>query len=150
MADVFSWLLVTLDPVNTSLRTEPPIKANKRGLIVLKVLSSGPAVDVDKSTDKIDSQSVNRNFMPTTIHEILIFGSLIVEATSFPVGLPSEETQETKNNDIERFAMVSVVNVAARVTWRIFHWLWPTSDLVITSLRTEPPRTSKSDPTFDT
>jgi hypothetical protein len=75
----------------------------------LKALSSGYRVNATafdyhaKETAKLFVSLYACYYMPASVHEVLIHGSVIVSAALLPIGQLSEEAQEARNKDIKKF-----------------------------------------------
>ncbi|KAG8239699.1 hypothetical protein J437_LFUL019103 [Ladona fulva] len=82
-------------------------------------------------------------FMPPTLHKVLIHGASIIGAAPLPIGMFSEEAQESRNKDCRRFR-----EKASRTDGNtdLVHHLLITSDPIITSVRRSPKTTGRSIP----
>lgn len=82
--------------------------------------------------------------MPTTIHRVLIHGDIIIQNAIAPIGLLSEEAQESKNKDIKRYREHFTRKFSRIQTMEdLFHQLLISSDPHITSLRKLPQKQTK-------
>lgn len=75
----------------------------KRAYIILQVMSSGSAVNVDLlqkyclETAEMCVSLYSWYNMSTTVHKILIHGPTIIEWSPLPIGVMSEDAQEARN-----------------------------------------------------
>lgn len=77
-------------------------------------------------------------FMPVTVHKILIHGADIIESAALPIGLLSEEAQESRNKDYKHIRIHHTrKNSRIHTNEDIFHKILETSDPYITHLRPE-------------
>lgn len=122
-----------------------------RAHVILQVISSGFDVNVamfkefSLDTAKMLITMYPWYCMPTSIHELLIHGPLIIEWAPLPIGQLSEEAQEARNKDIKKYRDGFSRKCSRQKNMEdIFNWLLVSSDPLITSLRTQPPKPSKS------
>ena len=123
-----------------------------RAHAILQVLSCGFAVDVERfkeycfDTAKILVESYSWYCIPTSIHVVLIHGPLIIEWAPLPIGQLSEEAQESRNKDIKRYREHFSRKCSRESTMTdFFHWLLVSSDPLISSLRSDPPKKKKQE-----
>lgn len=73
--------------------------------VILRTISSGFAIDEQKfgkycyETAELYVNLYNWYFMPAFVHKLLLHGAIIVSASILPIGMLSEEAQETRNKD---------------------------------------------------
>lgn len=77
--------------------------------VILQIISSGFKINVEKFQEY--SLDTARKFielypwyMPTSVHKILVHGSIIIDSSLLPIGQMSEEVQEGCNKYIENFS----------------------------------------------
>lgn len=81
----------------------------KRFYIILTTLSSGYEINVDKfesyvqDTRTLYLSTYSWYYMPVTIHKILTHSTQIIKKCIVPIGMLSEEAQESRNKDLRRF-----------------------------------------------
>lgn len=81
----------------------------KRRAFILRDLSTGfqtnttafPEYALETATSYVQEHS--RFYMPVSVYKILIYGSEIIATAILPIGLPSEEEQESRNKDLKHF-----------------------------------------------
>lgn len=78
--------------------------------IILQTLACGIKVDTSKfklyatDTAQLFVNLYNWFYMPASVHKILLHGSLIIDNFSLiPIGLLSEESQESRNKDLKHY-----------------------------------------------
>ena len=120
-----------------------------RAHIIMQVLSCGFAVNVDLfqnyciETARLLVKTYPWYYMPTSIHEILIHGYLVIEWAPLPIGSLSEEAQESRNKDIKKYREnYSRKNSRKNTMMDVMYWLLVSSDPLISSLRLTPPKKS--------
>ena len=77
--------------------------------VVLQTLSSGLQIEPD--TFQMNFRNVANRYidlyswyyMPPSLHSILIHGHEVVRRFSLPIGILSEEVQESRNKDFKKF-----------------------------------------------
>lgn len=116
-----------------------------RFAIILGVINSTYDIDPIKfgtyanETAELAIQLYPWYYMPSTIHKILLHGSEIVAAAALPIGMLSEEAQESRNKDYKIFRLNHSRKYSRLSTNEdIFHKILETSDPFISSLRPEP------------
>lgn len=121
--------------------------------IILITMSSGLAINEEKfkiyclKTAVVFLKLYPWYNMPTTVHRILIHGYIIVQNAVVPIGLLSEEAQESKNKDIKKYREGFTRKFSRKHTMEdLFHQLLISSDPHITSLRKLPQRQVKPYP----
>lgn len=83
--------------------------------------------------------------MPTSVHRVLLHGSVIIASFCVPIGLLSEEAQEARNKDIKRFRLNFALKTSRLDNLTdILNRLLVSSDPIISSFRKIPPKSSKS------
>lgn len=71
--------------------------------VILQCLSSGQSISIDKfeiycwETTELYTNLYSWYYMPPSVHKILIHGSSIVKSFTLPIGILSEEDQESRN-----------------------------------------------------
>lgn len=125
--------------------------ASTKASVILQVLSSGFAVDVNAFTSYCHETAETFielypwQCMPTTIHKILIHGPTIVDYSPLPIGQISEDAQEVRNKDIRHYREHFARKNSREATMQdIFNRLLITSDPLISSLTKNHLRKSKS------
>ena len=121
----------------------------QRAHIIMQVLSCGFGVNVDLfqhyclETANMFVEQYPWYYMPTSIHEVLIHGYLIVEWAPLPIGKLSEEAQESRNKDIKRYRENYSRKTSRQNTMMdVINWLLVSSDPLISNLRITPPKKS--------
>lgn len=77
--------------------------------------------------------------MPLTVHKILIHGSQVVRKLMLPIGMLSEEAQESRNKDYRRIRQENTRKTdRLKTTEDLMHGLLISSDPVISSIRELP------------
>ena len=77
--------------------------------ILLCLYSSEEEIDVAKlkissmETAELYVSLYKKYHMPQSVHKMLLHGADVVDRKEVPVGLPSEEAQESRNKDIKSF-----------------------------------------------
>lgn len=80
-------------------------------------------------------------YMPPTPHKLLIQGELIVKKSILPIGQMSEEAQEAKHKDLNRFRRDNTRKMSRKQTMEdLFHMGFLTSVSVISSVIHVPPK----------
>lgn len=80
----------------------------KRFSTILSVISSGHEINADAfddyalNTAKLFVRLYEWYRMPPTVHKILVHGALIIKNAILPIGVFSEEAQESKNKEYKR------------------------------------------------
>lgn len=113
----------------------------KRFSIILEAITITEAVDPKKfgdfclETAKKFVALYEWYNMPPTLHKILIHGKDIVEKCIFPVGLLSEEAQESRNKDYKKYRLRHSRKCSRIATNEdIMHRMMVTSDPMISNL----------------
>lgn len=121
--------------------------------VVLQVMSCGLAIDVDSFRDycyetaEIFVSKYEWFCMPTTLHKVLMHGAEIIEAAVLPIGLLSEDAQESRNKDIKKLRERYSRKTSRTETMEdVFHGLLVSSDPVISSMRKLPSQGKKELP----
>lgn len=131
------------DPKLTSQITGVDIELIGRFAIILQTLACGIKIDsvkfkqYAKETVHIYLRSYDWFYMPSSVHKILIHGAEIIENFSLiPIGLLSEESQESRNKDVKHYRKFNTrkCNRIATNT-DLIHKLLLSSDPYISSLR---------------
>lgn len=84
-------------------------EAIKRCAIILQVISSEYEIKLPEFSDFCAStanylvKEYNWYYLPISVHKILCHGPAIVENAILPIGMMSEEAQESKNKDVKNF-----------------------------------------------
>ena len=77
--------------------------------VELAAISTKSSIDVEAfrkycyDTAKQYVELYKWNYMPTSVHVILIHGLEIIEEFFVPIGMLSEEAQKTNNKNVKRF-----------------------------------------------
>jgi len=77
--------------------------------VILQCVSSGENINIDKfevycwETAELYTNLYSWYYMPPSVHKILIHGSSIIKSFVLPIGVLSEEAQESRNKDIKRY-----------------------------------------------
>lgn len=110
--------------------------------VILQVISSGHEIDISKfktytfQTGKLFVQLYPWYYMPTSVHKLLIHGPQIVASALLPIGLMSEEAQESCNKYIKKFRQDFTRKTSRTSTMEdLIHRLLLTSDPHISSIR---------------
>ena len=75
-------------------------------------------------------------YMPQSVHRVLIHGYLVLEALSLPIGMMSEDAQESRNKDFRQYREHFTRKISREQNNEdLFHRLLITSDPFISSLR---------------
>lgn len=92
-----------------------------------------------QETFEIAIQKYSWYYMPSTMHKLLLHGADIVQNSILPVGILSEEAQESRNKDYKTYR-INYSRKTSRISTNedILHKLLETSDPYITHLRPEP------------
>lgn len=78
---------------------------------ILSALSSGQAIDLVKyeklcdDTAELYVKLYNWYYMPVTVHKILLHSVEVIKYFILPIGLYSEDAQETRTKDLRRFRL---------------------------------------------
>lgn len=125
----------------------------KRAYIILQVMSSGFAVNVEIfqeycfETAEICTSLYSWYKMSTTVHKILIHGPTIIEWSPLPIGQMSEDAQEARNKDIRNYRENFSRKCSRTSTMQdVFNRLLITSDPMISSMRRNHPKSKKALP----
>lgn len=113
--------------------------------VILQTMSCGHAVNVVNfekyaiDTARLFVELYPWYYMPTTVHKVLIHGSLIISKALLPIGRMSEEAQEASNKFIKRFRLdFSRKSSRQKTITDVFLRLLVHSDPLISSVRTLP------------
>lgn len=113
--------------------------------VILEVINSNSSIDSEKfksyatETAKLAIEMYPWYYMPSTVHKILIHGAEIIEAAVLPIGLLSEEAQESRNKDYKYYRLHFTRKCSRTATNEdVFHKLLESSDPYITYMRPEP------------
>jgi len=74
--------------------------------VILQCLSSGENINIDKfevycwETAELYTNLYSWYYMPPSVHKILIYGSSIIKSFVLPIGILSEEAQESRNKTL--------------------------------------------------
>lgn len=138
---------------NTARRffNDPTFSANATGLdetllnrfrAILAALSSGQDIDVDKfrsyaiETAQLYHKLYHWFYMPPSVHKILFHGADIIASLNMPIGLYSEDAQESRNKDFKRIRQNHTRKRTRHETNEdLIHGLLVSSDPYISSLR---------------
>lgn len=124
----------------------------KRFSVILEAITISEAVDPNKFGDFC--LETGKKFvalyewynMPPTLHKILIHGKDIIENCIFPVGLLSEEAQESRNKDYKNYRLRHSRKCSRIATNEdIMHRMMLTSDPMITHLTPSFSKKNRSD-----
>lgn len=58
-------------------------------------------------------------YMPSSVHKILIHGAEIINNVSLPIGMMSEEAQESRNKDLRNLREHHTRKNSRKTQWRI-------------------------------
>lgn len=134
------------DPELTAEITKVDLKLIERFGIILQTLSCGIKVDAKKFDDytketaKLYMQLYDWYYMPSSVHKILFHGSEIIQHfLLIPIGILSEEAQESRNKDIKHYREFNT-RKCSRISTNtdLLHKLLISSDPYISSLRCQP------------
>jgi hypothetical protein len=110
--------------------------------VILQCLSSGENINIDKfevycwETAELYTNLYSWYYMPPSVHKILIHGSSIIKSFVLPIGILSEEAQESRNKDIKRYReSYSRKSSRININTDIFQRLLLSSDPLISSFR---------------
>ncbi|XP_034244181.1 uncharacterized protein LOC117646923 [Thrips palmi] len=113
-----------------------------RFAVILRALNCGAEINVAKfreyalETYQVYVASYSWYYMPQSIHKILIHGAEVIETSILPVGMLSEEAQETRHRDLRSFRQHFTRKCSRESTMEdLFNRLLVTSDPRISSLR---------------
>lgn len=139
------------DPSLSASITGIDEKLIKRCCVVLRTLSTGYAVNPEAfkkyalETAKLYVEKYPWYYMPSSVHKILLHGSIIIEEAILPIGQLSEEAQESRNKDLKNFREMHTRKFSrVSANQDLLHRLLITSDPLISSLRQLPPKKSTS------
>lgn len=113
-----------------------------RFAVILRTISSGFAIDEQKfgtycyETAQLYVRLYSWYFMPASVHKLLVHGASIISASILPIGLLSEEAQETRNKDcrdIREYHTRKISRIATNED--LFKRLLLSSDPVISSFK---------------
>lgn len=133
------------DPALTSEITKIDKILIQRIATILEVINSNSIIDSEKfrlfaqETAEIAIQKYPWYYMPSTVHKLLLHGADIVQNSILPVGILSEEAQESRNKDYKNYR-INYSRKTSRTSTNedILHKLLETSDPYITHMRPEP------------
>lgn len=132
------------NPKKVSEITGVDVRLIHRFSIILAVISSGHEINYErfdeysKETAKLYVHLYNWYRTPTSVHKILIHGSLAIKHALVPIGQLSEEAQESRNKDYIRFREHhSRKSSRINTNTDLFNFLLITSDPIITGLRSQ-------------
>ncbi|KAG5888552.1 hypothetical protein JTB14_010335 [Gonioctena quinquepunctata] len=116
-------------------------------------ISSGFAINENKfkiyalKTFVVYLKYYPRYNVPTTIHRVLIHGDIIIRDAIAPIGLLSEDAQESENKAIKTNRQGYTRKFSREQTMEdLFHQLLVSSDPYITSMRKLPQKKSRTFP----
>lgn len=125
----------------------------KKCATLLGALSCGLAVDpgsfhaLAKEIFDLYVENYEWYYMPVTVHKILVHGAAIIQFGVLPIGMMSEEAQETRHKHFKDYRERHSYKASREATMRdVCHRLLATSDPYISSLRKERKRTNPKKP----
>lgn len=126
----------------TSEITEINENLIRRFAIILQTLACGKLIDIPKfnqyaiKTAKLYISEYNWYPMPQSVHKILLHSKSVLEHMILPIGLLSEEAQESRNKDYKRFRLFHTRKSSRIINnTDILHHLLVSSDPYIGSKR---------------
>ncbi|KAG4066278.1 hypothetical protein HA402_000502 [Bradysia odoriphaga] len=146
---------------NTARRffEDPSFSAKSTGLnrelinrfrVILGAISSGVAVDASKfrvfakETALLYKKHYDWFYMPPSVHKVLFHGGDIIESLHLPIGIYSEEAQESRNKDFKRIRQNHTRKMSRLETNEdLIHGLLVSSDPYISSMRKDFPKKEK-------
>ena len=119
--------------------------------VILKVMSCGFEVDtVAFKTYALDTARLYvREYgwypMPAAVHRVLIHGADIISVALLPIGMLSEDAQESRNKDFRRYRAKRCKKTSRVETNKdLINILLTSSDPIISTLRPLPPKPKRS------
>lgn len=130
------------NPKKASQITQVSEELIKRFGTILRTICSGFAVNIPAfeqftaETAELYVRNYNWYYMPQSVHKILIHGALIMREAIMPIGILSEEAQESRNKDVRNYREFHARKFSRKENVEdILHMLLVSSDPLITSVR---------------
>lgn len=130
------------DPALTAEITGVNENLITRYSVILQALACGSKIDSDKFDDyaketaKLYISFYNWFYMPASVHKILLHGAKIINHFLIPIGILSEEAQESRNKDLKYYRKFNTRKCGRIYTnTDLLHKLLISSDPYISSLR---------------